>query len=326
VCDLVPEHGGVRVQLAGGSSRMADQVILALGSPPGSWPAGLAPVAEDRRMVGDPWAPGALDGPALNELDPARPVVLLGSGLTAVDVAISLRARGHRHLIATSRHGLLPRAHGQQPLTLPAQCPPAATTARELLVWARRASGRIGAWEPVVDALRPDVNDLWAALAPGEQRRLLRHLHRRWEVLRHRMAPEVAATIGSMRERDELTVVTGGVRAARPVAGGVDVVLADREVRAAAVVNCTGPSADIRRSGTPLVRRLLASGIVRPGPLALGLDTDPHGCVPGTGAALWVVGPLRRGGLWETTAIPEIRAQAALLPQLLATTHQPVEV
>ena len=33
--------------------------------------------------------------------------------------------------------------------------------------------------------------------------------------------------------------------------------------------------------------------------------------MPGTNDTVWVVGPLRRGRRWETTAIPEIRAQAA---------------
>jgi uncharacterized NAD(P)/FAD-binding protein YdhS len=36
-----------------------------------------------------------------------------------------------------------------------------------------------------------------------------------------------------------------------------------------------------------------------------------------TNDALWVVGPLRRGRRWETTAIPEIRMQAASLSRSL---------
>ena len=31
-------------------------------------------------------------------------------------------------------------------------------------------------------------------------------------------------------------------------------------------------------------------------------------------AAIWTIGPLRRGQLWESTAIPEIRLQAAAPP------------
>jgi len=41
------------------------------------------------------------------------------------------------------------------------------------------------------------------------------------------------------------------------------------------------------------------------------------GSIAGTDGQVWLVGPLRRGERWETTAIPEIRAQAAALPRQL---------
>jgi uncharacterized NAD(P)/FAD-binding protein YdhS len=46
----------------------------------------------------------------------------------------------------------------------------------------------------------------------------------------------------------------------------------------------------------------------------------------GTEDALWVVGPLRRGRRWETTAIPEIRTQAADLSRFLWRTDALVSV
>jgi len=147
----------------------------------------------------------------------------------------------------------------------------------------------------VVDALRPHTDAIWGALSEAERRRLLRHVQRRWEVLRHRMAPSVATRVSTLRQSGQLAVVTGGVRSARISGGGIDVVLADRTVRFGAVVNCSGPPPDIRRSGHPLIRALLARGVVRPGPLGLGLDTDDNGIIPGTDRRLWLVGPLRRG-------------------------------
>ncbi|MGZ3147801.1 hypothetical protein ACVDFE_38620 [Lentzea chajnantorensis] len=79
---------------------------------------------------------------------------------------------------------------------------------------------------------------------------------------------------------------------------------------AGTVVNCTGVRHDVRRCPDPLVAGLLADGHATPGPLGLGFDTLPDGRVRG-GAPLWTLGALRRGNLWETTAFPEIRAQAA---------------
>jgi uncharacterized NAD(P)/FAD-binding protein YdhS len=80
------------------------------------------------------------------------------------------------------------------------------------------------------------------------------------------------------------------------------------------VVNCTGPTLDLARAGEPLLERLLADGHVRPGPLGLGLDHDSRGVLIDSGGVpsslLTTVGPMRKGRLWETTAMPEIRSQA----------------
>ncbi len=57
----------------------------------------------------------------------------------------------------------------------------------------------------------------------------------------------------------------------------------------------------------------------RPGPQGLGLATAPDGSVLGPLAdRLWTLGGLRRGDLWETTAIPEIRVQAKELAGTVA--------
>ena len=60
---------------------------------------------------------------------------------------------------------------------------------------------------------------------------------------------------------------------------------------------------------------------MRPHPLALGLDTAADGAVrDARGRAsetLFALGPLRRGELWESTAVPEIRAQAHALARHL---------
>jgi uncharacterized NAD(P)/FAD-binding protein YdhS len=80
------------------------------------------------------------------------------------------------------------------------------------------------------------------------------------------------------------------------------------------VINCTGPTLDLARAGEPLLEELLADGLVRPGPLGLGLDHDSRGVLLNSIGApstlLSTIGPMRKGRLWETTAMPEIRGQA----------------
>ena len=90
------------------------------------------------------------------------------------------------------------------------------------------------------------------------------------------------------------------------------------------LINCTGPASDITTTSDPLLRHLLDAGLARPDPLRLGLDTDPRGALRGAdGRAardIFALGPLLRGSRYETTAIPEIRDQAAALaPHLLAS-------
>jgi uncharacterized NAD(P)/FAD-binding protein YdhS len=308
--DLTPAGDGVQIALSDGTRRHVDRVVLAPGSPPPVWPAPLR--GSGSRWIGDPWAPGAL-----GDLRPGEPVLVLGTGLTAVDVILSLHAAGHREIVATSRHGLLPHAHPEQPFEPVSVDLPNRPTARSLLAWAHATAAEAGDWGPVVEALRPHTDQLWGAMTATDRLRLLRHVQRRWEVLRHRMAPSVATRVDLMRDAGHVTIVPGGVRAVRRGMGGIEVALHDRELRVGAVVNCTGPSADVRRSRHPLVRRLLDRRVAHVGPLGLGLDTDAHGSIPGTHGAVWLVGPLRRGRRWETTAIPEIRAQAADLARAL---------
>ena len=68
---------------------------------------------------------------------------------------------------------------------------------------------------------------------------------------------------------------------------------------------------------------LFAQGLARPDPLFLGLDVDEEGalldCSRTPSQSLYAIGPARKGCLWETTAVPEIRTQAAQLAEHLVS-------
>jgi uncharacterized NAD(P)/FAD-binding protein YdhS len=306
------------VSIMDGSAVRADHIILAVGNP-ASGPS-AAPL-HHRAYVADPWRTSALDAVPAD-----RPVLLIGTGLTAVDVALSLTAKARSAPItAVSRHGLLPLNHAPDaaPPALPAleQC----RTLRDV-VRVVRASARMSSdWRAIVDGLRPCLDQLWVAFTPTEQEAFLRHLARPWECHRHRMAPAVAQRIATLRAAGMLTVRPGGVRSITPEPGGD--LLAEVEPAAerfAAVVNCTGPGR-LPGAAPAVVRGLLDARLARPGPHRLGLDVDPAGRLVGADGLvhprLWVLGPLRRGVLWETTAVPEIRGQARQLAAALGERH-----
>ncbi|MDI6102340.1 FAD/NAD(P)-binding protein [Actinoplanes sp. NEAU-A12] len=298
---------------AGGEVR-ADHVILALGNPPPCVPSAVSDAARrDHAFIADPWAPGALEAVPADE-----PVLLLGTGLTAVDVALTL-TRGARRVPveALSRRGLPPLAHPRRPAPAVDLGLPASASLGPLVRRVREAVEAGADWTAVVDHVRTQADRLWSALDADAQARFLRHCQRHWEVHRHRMAPPVAARVADLREQGLLRLRAGRLTSIEPHPGGGLVVTVDgeRPRRYAAVVTCTGPG-PLPCSAGPLLSDLLADGLVRTGPHRLGIDTDTNGQArPG----LWLVGPLRRGRLWEATAVPEIRAQAdrlaAALPQ-----------
>jgi len=309
---LAPEGAGVRVELADGGSLRARAVVLALGNFPPELPPGWDRLPP-RLAWRTPWGPpGAWP-------EPEAEVLLLGAGLTAADVALSLDARGHRgriHLL--SRRGLVPATHPPRMLA-PLELGPRPRRLRALLRTFRQAAAREDP-RAVLDTLRPELSSLWRALDATEQRRFLRHLRTWFDTLRHRVAPEVGGRLRALESGGRLVRHAGRLVSATEVNGRLVVRhrprgsgrLATLEVDLA--IPTTGPGMDVRGLDDPLVRSLLASGQARPGPHGLGFATAEDGAVLGTMQdRLWTLGGLRRGDLWESTAIPEIRAQARAL-------------
>ncbi|MBU2666274.1 FAD/NAD(P)-binding protein [Actinoplanes bogorensis] len=296
------------VLLADGGEVRADRVVVATGNPAPAQPA-ARPDHPD--YIADPWTKGALEA-----IPSDVPVLLVGAGLTAIDVALTLTAERDRDapITAVSRRGQLPLTHtavAAPPIGLALDdC----TTLRDIVRAVRAEAARAGDWRAVVDGLRPYLDELWTAFTPDEQEAFLRHLARPWECHRHRMAPSVGARVATLREEGRLEVRAGGVRSiSAPPAGGLLVELEAGVQWFGAVVNCAGPGRLPGAAGS-FVRSLLDRGQARVGPHGLGLDIDADGSLIGADGQVQhgrrLIGPLRRGARWETTAVPEIRAQA----------------
>jgi uncharacterized NAD(P)/FAD-binding protein YdhS len=316
-----PRHR-LRLHLAADGHIDADIAVLAVGSPA---PGAPCPVPDSPRYIADPWAPGAL-----RPAGDGRPVIVLGTGLTAMDVAIAVTDAHPRTVVhAVSRHALLPRAHRRpaepgRATWLPALAGPGGPVRLGELMWQVRAamSDRPEAWEEIMDALRPHVPRLWQRLSIADRRVFLRHVARYWEVHRHRMAPDTARRVSALLGTGRLSVHAGQVRAVTPEPGVLRVRIEhaagdSAEHAAGWLINATGPDGDITRTGNPLLRDLFDRGLARPDPLRLGLDATPSGALLDTGGrpsgTLFTLGPPLRGLWYETTAIPEIRTQAAAL-------------
>ncbi|CEJ13961.1 hypothetical protein BN1110_04288 [bacterium YEK0313] len=317
VVGLRPAASGMVLTTAGGASLAARFVVLATGYRPPATDAGSA----WRR---DPWRSDIFDG-----LDPAGQVLLVGTGLTMIDMLISLMERDHLgQIVALSRRGLLPRAH-------PPDATAGATAATDLL-FAGRLSRRLarfralseaaGGWEAVMQDLRPRNGALWHSLDDWQRRRFLRHLRPWWEVHRHRAPPSVGVGLKAVIAAGQLTVLAGRLLAIEATAEQARVTVRLREGGRQEthvfdrVVDCSGARCD-PADADRLQAQMLRDGLMRADRLGLGIDVDGRDRVlDRDGVAsqrLFALGPPTRGRHWEITAVPDIRRRAAELAEAL---------
>jgi len=330
VTSLAPERSYIKIQLKDGKTLVTKAVVLAVGNFP---PANLnipGLSQESTRYVASPWSAAALDN-----IPTHGNVLLIGSGLTSVDVAVALKSEGFTGRIhILSRRGLLPRVHGttrRWPEFWNGHSP---RTARGLLrlvrAQARAAKKNNSDWRGVIDSIRPVTQKIWQSLPLDERKRFLRHVRPYWEVHRHRIAPEIGAAMAQLADAGKTTVHAGRLTAYREFKDHVEVGWRDRQtqtqrvLRVDRVINCTGPEIDCRHINDPLIKSLLGDGLARPDRLSLGLDVDANGALldfSGTPSqSLYAIGPIRKGSLWESIAVPELRDQASQLAKHLLST------
>ena len=282
----------LRVSTVGGHDVLADVVVLAVGNAAPIKPDWFSHVTSSL-VLDDPWAPGALEA-----IPDQSNVLCVGTGLTFVDVALSLTGRGCR-VTGVSRHGLLPHIHAAQS-TLPS-VPTEFDSPTAVSRWLRSQSD----WQAALTALRPHTQVIWQSFSAPQQASFLRHARRYWDVHRHRMSKHVADKLQHAIHTGLISVLRGDAqRVAAQSAWD-------------AIILCTGPD-DAALINTAPLRSLTSQGHVRIGPHGKGIDTVPDsGCVRNRdGAApldIYAIGPLRQGTLWECTAIPEIRSEAQRL-------------
>jgi uncharacterized NAD(P)/FAD-binding protein YdhS len=314
---VVRTANGFTVQLAMGNAHDVDAVVIAAGNlPPTPLPGVGLEQLPATVYAEDPWAAGVRES-----LDAAAPILLLGTGLTMVDMAVSLSAADHKGpIIAISRRGLTPRAHGRfAPLPVGAPEPPSTQLSR-MVRWVRQRVAAVG-WYEAIDALRPVTHAIWSRADLPTRRRFLRHLRPWWDVHRHRMAPPTADLICEMRSSGRLRVLAGRISQTSAQDGGAQVAWRprgggeDETLSVARIINCTGPGGARSEARDPLFRDLLQRGLVRIDPMGLGLEVDDRCRLVGRDGRpeprLYAVGPITRGSFWETVAVPDIRNQVA---------------
>jgi uncharacterized NAD(P)/FAD-binding protein YdhS len=327
--------GRLAVQTNLGTELLASVVVLATGNFPPANPKLPGLTTSASLYFQFAWAKNVLE-----ELPTTGSVLLLGSGLTSVDLIMALKSKGFRGVIHVLSHkGLFPRPRRQQrpdepwPIFWDETSP---RTVRGLLRVIRsqvRAAAAQGInWRAVIDSLRPVTQEMWRSLPIEEQRRFVRHVRAYWDVHRHRVAPEIADLLDDMRSDGLVRLHTGTVTQYSESDHRAEVRYRDREsrtvktVRVDRVINCSGSETDCRRIDESFITSLVVQGFARPDRLFLGVDVNEHGALIDykgmPSHRLYAIGPVRKGCFWETTAVPEIRTQAATLAEHLADIFQ----
>jgi uncharacterized NAD(P)/FAD-binding protein YdhS len=320
------------IRLRSGRTLLADKVVIALGNFPPGDPRLPGRTPHSLRYVSNPWKSNVWTSSALGDVSCDKSVLLVGLGLTSVDVAITLHARGFGGTIhILSRRGLLPHTHQATAVWPPFWDDHSPRTVRGLLRLVRtqiKAADEHGSgWRAVIDSLRPFTQEIWRSLSLGERRRFLRHVRPYWDVHRHRVAPAIGTRLASQIKDGQIAIHAGRFKEYAEDVDGVDVTYFDREsrqlkrLRVDRVVNCTGPENDCRKVDDSLLTDLMRRKLARPDPLSLGLDVSPDGALidayGDVSDLLYAIGPVRKGSLWETIAVPELRVQVSELSRLL---------
>lgn len=268
----------------------------------------------------DPW-----DISAMQRLDPAARVLIVGAGLTMVDAVASLDQAGHRGPIEVfSRHGLLP-----QPPTWPDFLTerPHLVTPLQVMRELRRQCALAMAlgidWQAPLDTVRAHIARLWSQAGERHKRQFVRHVRPWWESHHHRSPPQGAELLAALVASGRLRIQAATVVRVEPAQGGVHLVIkrrgqaAESRVVGDALINSSGIVYDWRKVDAPLPRQLFARGLIQCGPLALGIAADEQGGVlDAAGNAsprLFAMGPPLRGMWWESTAVTDVALQSKAL-------------
>lgn len=324
VVDIIPlAEGGFHVSFADGGSLQVEKAVLAWGNFPPT-----APITTDARVIHNPWSVQAREA-----LSKPGDILILGSGLTALDLlatAHKIGRKGNIHVL--SRHGRFPQLHRpfspHNPFLNRAAFPDTIRGLFRLVhqeVTTALAEGQD--WRPVIDSLRPFTQDIWRNFSTTERRRFLRHVRPLWDIVRHRAAPQLRDIIDEFDRRKKLHRHRGRVVSVTQHGDTVEVTCRPRgsstyqTLTVHTVINATGPESDPKRIDSRLLHNLLKRGLVKPDPLSLGVEVT--GSSAGDSDPIHTVGSLRRGSLWESTAVPELRVQAAELAKVLIKNKSP---
>jgi uncharacterized NAD(P)/FAD-binding protein YdhS len=302
-------HGRWELKLKSGARLSADYLIVASGYEERIDESFLRAVDQKvSNLVIQPYNEEKLSAVRADER-----VLIVGSGLTAVDIFFGLRRQGVRQIEFLSRSGKFPLAHESSPNVQPGVWVPVLTGMSPLQIFrVLRALGTSrGSWIAVADQVRSQGQKIWSAWSVEERAQFIRHLKPRWETIRHRLPVLQGQELEKLHTQGSVSLHGGQIQKTECSGDGVDVTFFDwkssapKKLQADKIVLCSGFGLSRSFSYRPVLDGL------RDCSLGLGLIND-------SAPRLWLAGPSAKATFWEITAIPEIVEQAHLIAAQIA--------
>ncbi len=299
--------------LKDGRSIKADKVVIAMGNH--SMQHFPFPVADNMKCIRYSW-----DYHAPNRIRRDDPVMIVGTGLTMIDTVLTLYHQGHRGKIyAVSRHGLLPLQHADSKTSFTFDPDDTSPDIRALTKWLRHHSAAQaeagGDWRSVINAVRTHIPAMWSRISIPDKQRFMRHLAPYWNIHRHRVTSKVADTLRTLMAQEQLTVLGGYILSVDSEEAVIRTRKKNDIIRLPVkwLINCMGPVSDMSTVRQPLLQALVERRLAVIDRLKLGFDMTAAGALKApdgkASPQLYMLGPARRGVVWEAGAVPEIRKQ-----------------
>lgn len=306
----IEDHAEYLSVRSGGDGIDARVVVLAIGN--------ALHKGENSPVIDQPWKYD------FKTLSPAqKKIALIGSGLTAADIIISILDSGWQgEITCYSGHAALPRAHlagydAEKRVALP----PDQYISQRLssIMQALRRQIKTGAreWHYIIDSLRPLTQDIWRSLSATDRERLVRKYFTLWNIHRHRYAPHIAERIEAAQKSGQLKMVKARVTSAAQTPDGITLELTRKNGVETTTgfdlaFRCTG--VDYKTGNNPLLKNILAKGLAKPSGNDYGIRASDNMLIyRDRPCEMYALGAPLFGALFETTAVPELRLQAKLI-------------
>jgi uncharacterized NAD(P)/FAD-binding protein YdhS len=323
--EAVDIHTGLNSYLIffkNGLSVHCDLVVLALGQISISEIETLK-YSNIKNYFRTPW-----NNKQLCKIKPDQRVLLIGSGLTSDDMILTLCTDLNRTgtIYSLSRSGLRPLPHSKLNAWPAFYDEIKDRDLNAIFSVVRKQIKKAGDARVVIDSLRPYTSKIWASLTEIEKSRFLRHLNKYWNVVRHRMPESTHETLNRLEQSGLLKYLSGNIVDIKQDSGKINVLFkkaTDKNsntissLEVDVIINCIGPESNYKRINMPLIKNLFNRGIISQNETGISIKARDWSVINTNGekTGILTLGPLLKGELFESTAVPEIRVQAEQLAE-----------